>query len=91
MTDSTCTRLVVQECQAGDPRAAANRPAARAGISLLEQMAETAELAEALLRGVPLPEKAAADALHLTTAAPLLTASTGTDWVHSQKGEPLAT
>lgn len=63
------SRLVVQECQAGDARAAAERLAALAGIPLLEQETEVGELAEALLRGVPLPEKAAADALHIATAA----------------------
>ena len=35
----------------------------------MEQETEVGELAEALLRGVPLPEKAAADALHIATAA----------------------
>lgn len=59
----------MQECQAGDPQAAADRLAALRGLPLLEQKAEVAELAEALVRGVPLPEKAAADALHIATAA----------------------
>jgi predicted nucleic acid-binding protein len=63
------SRLVVQECQAGDPQAAADRLAALTGIPLLEQATDVAELAEALLRDVPLPEKAAADALHIATAA----------------------
>jgi len=63
------SRLVVRECQAGDARAAADRLAAMTGIPLLEQTAEAATLAEALLRDVPLPEKAAADALHVATAA----------------------
>jgi predicted nucleic acid-binding protein len=67
--DLYCSRLVVQECQAGDPQAAADRLAALAGIPLLEQTAEAAELAEALLRDVPLPATAAADALHIATAA----------------------
>src|SRR5213595_4357563 len=40
-----------------------------AGIPLLEQGDEVANLAEALIRGVPLPERAAADALHIATAA----------------------
>jgi predicted nucleic acid-binding protein len=40
-----------------------------AGIPLLEQEAEAGELAAALLREVPLPPNAAADALHIATAA----------------------
>ena len=67
--DLYSSRLVVRECQAGDAQAAADRLAALAGVPLLEQEAEVAELAEALMRGVPLPEKAAADALHIATAA----------------------
>ena len=63
------SRLVVKECGAGDTEAAAARLTALAGIPLLEQTAEVAELAEALLGGVPLPEKAAADSLHISTAA----------------------
>jgi hypothetical protein len=59
------SRLVVQECQAGDPQAASDRLAALAGVPLLEQTPEAASLAEALLRGVPLPEQAASDALHI--------------------------
>src|SRR5436305_11842976 len=63
------SRLVVQECQAGDPQAAADRLAALVGVPLLEQTPEAASLAEALLRGVPLPERAAADALPIALAA----------------------
>ena len=63
------SRLVVRECQAGDPRAAADRLAALADIPLLEQTSEAAALAEALARGVPLPERAVADALHIAIAA----------------------
>ena len=63
------SRLVVQECQAGDIRAAADRLAALVGIPLLEQTPETAALAEKLLRGVPLPERAASDAVHIAVAA----------------------
>ena len=44
------SRLVVQECQAGDPQAAADRLAALAGIPLLEQTSDAAALAEALFR-----------------------------------------
>lgn len=63
------SRLVVQECQAGDSRAAADRLAVLAGIPLLEQTSDIADLAEALVRGVPLPAKAVADALHIAVAA----------------------
>ena len=63
------SRLVVQECQSGDPRAAADRLASLASIPLLEQTSNAAVLAEALVRGVPLPERAAADALHIAIAA----------------------
>lgn len=67
--DLYSSRLVVQECQAGDAEAAAGRLAALEGIPLLEQKVEAAELADALLRDVPLPARAAADALHIATAA----------------------
>ncbi len=63
------SRLVVQECQAGDPEAAADRLAALAGIPLLEQTSGSADLAEALMSGVPLPERAVSDALHIAIAA----------------------
>jgi predicted nucleic acid-binding protein len=67
--DLYASRLVVQECQAGDTQAAADRLAVLAGIPLLREDADVATLAEALVRDVPLPEKAAADALHIATAA----------------------
>lgn len=67
--DLYSSRLVVRECQAGNPQAAADRLAALAGIPLLQQEPEVSALAEALMRDVPLPEKAAADALHIATAA----------------------
>ena len=63
------SRLVVQECRDGDPKAAADRLAALAGVPLLEQTVEVEAVAEALLRDVPLPEKAASDALHIAIAA----------------------
>jgi hypothetical protein len=62
------SRLVVQECQAGDPKAAADRLKALAGVPLLEQTPDAAALAEALVSEVPLPERAAADALHIAIA-----------------------
>jgi len=69
MFDLNSSRLVVQECRAGDVQAAEDRLAVLAGIPLLEQGVEVGELAESLMRNVPLPEKAAADALHIATAA----------------------
>lgn len=63
------SRLVVQECQAGDARAAAERLAGLAGLPLLEEDEATATLATALVREVPLPERATADALHIAIAA----------------------
>lgn len=67
--DLYSSRLVVRECEAGDPMAAADRLAALAGIPLLEQTQDAAVLSEALLRDVPLPERASADALHIAVAA----------------------
>jgi hypothetical protein len=64
------SRLVVQECQAGDQDAAAERLAAMAGVPLLEQTPDAAILAEALVHGVPLPERATADALDHQTESP---------------------
>ena len=69
MFDLNSSRLVVQECRAGDVQAAEDRLVVLAGIPLLEQGVEVGELAESLMRNVPLPEKAAADALHIATAA----------------------
>lgn len=67
--DLFVSRLVLLECQAGDPTAAADRMAALAGIPVLEPTDEVATLADALVREVPLPPRAAADALHIATAA----------------------
>ena len=63
------SRLVVEECRGGDPEAANERLGALAGISLLAENASTAALADALVRGIPLPAKAAADAIHIAIAA----------------------
>ena len=63
------SRLVVEECQASDVKAAADRLAALTGITLLEQNAVVANLAESLLIKVPLPAKATADAVHISIAA----------------------
>lgn len=67
--DLYSSRLVVQECEGGDAQAALDRLAALKGIPLLEQGPEVSALAELLMRDVPLPDKAAADSLHIATAA----------------------
>ena len=63
------SQLVVDECQAGDPTAAAERMKALDGITLLDPLDVIAALAEALLRDVPLPPKATSDAVHIATSA----------------------
>jgi hypothetical protein len=61
--------LVLLECGAGDADAAALRLAALDGLPVLAQTKEAETLADTLLREVPLPAKAAADALHIAVAA----------------------
>lgn len=61
--------LVILECKAGDAEAAARRLAALDGIPVLSQTSEAEVLAATLLREVPLPARAAADALHIAVAA----------------------
>ena len=64
------SELVVRECEAGDPgAAAAARLAALAGLPLLEQSEMVEALARPVRGQVPLPERATADALHIATAA----------------------
>ncbi len=67
--DLYTSRLVLLECQAGDPQAAAARVSSLDGIPLLEQTPEVATLAQSLISEVPLPERAAADAIHIALAA----------------------
>ena len=55
------SRLVVQECQGGDPAAADDRLAALVDVLLLEQTPNAAALVKSLIRGVPLPKRAEAD------------------------------
>lgn len=63
------SQLVVRECQGGDPDAAARRLDAIGDLSLLAQTMEAVTLAQRVLNEVPLPEKAAVDALHIAIAA----------------------
>ena len=61
--------LVLLECGAGDPGAATSRLAALADVPVLALTPEAESLAETLLRDVPPPARAAADALHIAVAA----------------------
>lgn len=63
------SRLVIQECSAGDPEAAAERLAAIAGLTVLDQPPEADALAKSVYRDVPLPTKARLDAQHVAVAA----------------------
>ena len=63
------SRFVVDECSDGDPVAARERLVYLEGIPLLQAPDDVNVLAETLLAGVPLPEKAAIDALHISVAA----------------------
>jgi hypothetical protein len=67
--DLAVSRFVVDECSDGDPVAVQERLAYLEGIPLLEISDDVNSLASALLAGVPLPEKAAIDALHIAVAA----------------------
>jgi hypothetical protein len=61
--------LVMQECNAGDPDAAADRRKALADIPILETTDAAEALAATLMLQVRLPDKALADALHIAIAA----------------------
>jgi len=63
------SQLVIDECQGGDPQAVVDRLAALAGISLLEESGEVETLVKTLIREVPLPKRASADAIHIAIAA----------------------
>ncbi|MEM1043742.1 MAG: type II toxin-antitoxin system VapC family toxin [Bacteroidota bacterium] len=61
--------LVLEEAELGDANAAAARLAVLQDLDAPTPSPEADALAEALLRDVPLPEKAAADAVHIAVAA----------------------
>lgn len=63
------SQVVLRECQAGDATAAVERLKVLQDLPLLEQTEAATELAQALVAGVPLPERAAVDALHVALAA----------------------
>jgi len=62
------SRLVVDECAAGDSRAAEDRLEMIKDFPLLDVTDDVTRLASALLAQVPLPEKAQMDALHVAVA-----------------------
>jgi hypothetical protein len=63
------SQVVLRECQAGDAAAATERLKILQDLPLLEQTEEATRLAQALVDRVPLPERAAVDALHVAIAA----------------------
>lgn len=63
------SRFVIDECSNGDPTAAQERLVFLEGLPLLEITDPVNALAAALVRGVPLPPKAAVDAYHISVAA----------------------
>ena len=66
--DLFISQMVIDEASAGDQEAAARRLEILAALPLLDPGDEAAGLAQALIEHVPLPESAAADALHIAIA-----------------------
>jgi hypothetical protein len=62
------SQIVMQEARGGDPDAAARRLEILEALPLLELTEEATALARELVEQVPLPEKAAVDALHIALA-----------------------
>lgn len=69
LVDLYVSEAVVAEAGAGDSGAAARRLAILADVPLLEITPEVTRLARALAKALQLPQRAAADALHVATAA----------------------
>lgn len=63
------SQLVFQEIMAGDPNAAARRLELIRDLAALKVVEAADDLAAELVRQVPLPERAALDALHIAIAA----------------------
>jgi hypothetical protein len=66
--DLYVSQLVLDEAGAGEEDGAARRLEMLATLPLLDLREEGAELGQALLAEVPLPDSAAADALHIAIA-----------------------
>jgi len=62
------SEAVVAECSVGDPQAAQERLDLLGDIPVLDVTEEAENLAEELVKHVPLPEKAKVDALHIAIA-----------------------
>jgi hypothetical protein len=67
--DLYVSQVVIDEAKAGDPTPAKRRSALLATVPALDMPPEVADLAAALIIGVPLPPKAGADAAHIAVAA----------------------
>lgn len=61
--------LVLEEVELGDPDAAVARLAILSSIAVIAPSLEADDLASALLKGVPLPRTAVADAVHIAVAS----------------------
>ncbi len=66
--DLYISEAVVAECSTGDPQAAQERLDVLEGIAVLDITEAADNLADELLKRVPLPEKVAVDALHIAIA-----------------------
>jgi hypothetical protein len=66
--DLFVSQLVLDECVAGDSDAAERRMVFLANLPLLDIDSEVTTLARYFVQKVPLPERAAADALHIAAA-----------------------
>lgn len=66
--DLFVSQLVIDECAAGDPEAAARRAFFLADLPLLAMGSEVTDLALHLVQTVPLRARTAADALHIALA-----------------------
>jgi hypothetical protein len=67
--DLVTSQLVIREASAGDPTAAAERLKLLYGIPLVPINSDVQEIADSLVSAALMPPKAAADALHVATAA----------------------
>ena len=66
--DLFVSQMVIDEASAGDPEATTRRLDVLASLPLLDPQAEGTALAQTLIDHIPLPARAAADALHIAIA-----------------------